>query len=146
MFNIDKTILWNIFRNILHPYRLACGIACGIGMSYNNKNDIILGTLSSINYCYIYALFLIFGFFIADILSTLCGSEPERKKNLLIIGVFLFISAISVFIFIHFNMLFFAYFFVIISVISLFLFIMSLCDPNSITIFSSTYGHYEIED
>jgi hypothetical protein len=29
---------------------------------------------------------------------------------------------------------------------SLFLFIMSLCDPNSITIFSSTYGHYEIED
>ena len=142
----NKTIITNIIKNIIHPYRLVIGIACAVGMMYSNRSDFLLDGFVAIYSYSIYALFVIFGLFVADILSTLCGSEPERKNNIIITSISLMLSLVILFICIFFKILYISCLFGIIAVISLFLFIMSICDPNSIDIFSSTYGHYEIDD
>lgn len=117
--------------NAFHPYRVACAIAGGIGTSMHFSQWTST------------AIMILLGFFIADILATLCGDNDSRKRCSIIILPPMFVSLLIIMLDIAEPVTDIA------SAtfgVTLFMFIGAMLDPNFILFFSSRHVTFDIED
>lgn len=129
--NIKETMEYAV-KNIFHPFRVVCAIGGGLGSAFTRTQTWQEWAINS--------FLILFGFFMADILSTYCGQRLTRLRCIAILLPVTIVSGILTFV--CYSMIVDDLFGSTFGV-SLFLLVGACMEPEIILIFSSKYSQFD---